>query len=127
MAGMDDLRVGRVIRTVRLRLGLRQADVAERAGVSQQTVAVIEAGRLEEVTLRALRAVGAVLRVTLSVTPRWKGGEVDRLLDRDHAIVADVAVPMALGNRDINRFFVDIQPYEHATVPHTYLLVCGPV
>jgi transcriptional regulator with XRE-family HTH domain len=89
MAAMDDLRVGRVIRAVRLRLGLRQADVAERAGVSQQTVAVIEAGRLEEVTLRALRAVGAVLRVTLSVTPRWKGGEVDRLLDRDHASVVE--------------------------------------
>ena len=44
---------------------------------------------------------------------------VERLeIARDHPIVASFAIPMALGNRDVNRFFVDIQPYEHATVPH---------
>src|SRR2546426_4038652 len=44
---------------------------------------------------------------------------VERLkIARDHPIVADFAVPMALGDRNVNGFFVDIQPYEHATVPH---------
>ena len=44
---------------------------------------------------------------------------VERLeITRDHAVVADLAAAVPLGNRDIDRFLVDIQPYEHATVPH---------
>jgi hypothetical protein len=41
--------------------------------------------------------------------------------------VTDLTAAVALGNRHVDRFFVDIQPYEHATVPLTYLLVCGVV
>jgi transcriptional regulator with XRE-family HTH domain len=87
---MNDLRVGRVIRAVRIRHGWRQADVANRAGVSQQLVAVVEAGRLGEVTVRSLRAVCRVLSIEILLTPRWKGGEVDRLLDREHAAVVEI-------------------------------------
>src|SRR5579864_9455301 len=36
----------------------------------------------------------------------------------DHPVVADLAVPGAFRDGDVDRFFVDIQPYEHATVPH---------
>ena len=44
---------------------------------------------------------------------------VERLeVARDHAVVADFAVALALRDRDVDRFLVDIQPYEHATVPH---------
>jgi hypothetical protein len=32
--------------------------------------------------------------------------------------VADFAVALAVRDRDVDRFLVDIQPYEHATVPH---------
>lgn len=53
--------------------------------MSQQTVAVIEAGRLDEVTIRSLRAVARALGIDLVLSPRWKGGEADRLLDREHA------------------------------------------
>jgi hypothetical protein len=44
---------------------------------------------------------------------------VERLeIALEHAVVTDFAVAVALGNRDVDRFFVDIQPYEHATVLH---------
>ena len=39
-------------------------------------------------------------------------------ITRDDAIVADFAAAVTLGDRDVDRFLVDIQPYEHATVPH---------
>jgi hypothetical protein len=58
--------------------------------VSQQSVAVVEAGRLDGVTMRVLRAVGRVLSIELLLLPRWKGGELDRLLDRDHAAMVEV-------------------------------------
>lgn len=44
---------------------------------------------------------------------------VERLeIALDHPVVTDLAAAVALGNRDVDRFFVDIQPDEHATVPH---------
>jgi hypothetical protein len=44
---------------------------------------------------------------------------VQRLeIARDDPVVADFSIPLTLSNRDVDRFLVDIQPYEHATVPH---------
>jgi transcriptional regulator with XRE-family HTH domain len=57
MVGVDDVRAGRLIRALRLRLGWRQADLGVRAGVSQQEVSVLERGHIETVPLRTLRAV----------------------------------------------------------------------
>jgi transcriptional regulator with XRE-family HTH domain len=82
---MDDLRVGLVLRAVRRRLGWRQLDVGERAGVSQKLVSLVEAGRLGSVSLRSLRAIAGVLEVRLSIEPLWRGGQLPRLLDADHA------------------------------------------
>jgi len=36
----------------------------------------------------------------------------------DHAVVPDLAVAVAFRDGYVDRFLVDIQPYEHATVPH---------
>jgi transcriptional regulator with XRE-family HTH domain len=86
---VDDPHVGALFRLVRLRLGWRQRDVAERAGVSQQLVALVETGLLERLTLQKLRAVAAVLQIRLPLNPRWRGGEADRLLDHDHALIVN--------------------------------------
>lgn len=67
---MDDLRVGLVLRAVRRRLGWRQRDVAVHAGMSQKLVSLAEAGQLEQLTLRSLRAIGRVLEVRLAVEPQ---------------------------------------------------------
>lgn len=82
---MNDLRLGGRVRAVRVRLGLRQADVAARAGVSQPLVCRIEHGQVDRLTLRSLRRVLAALEIDLDLVPRWRGGELDRLVDEGHA------------------------------------------
>lgn len=82
---MNDVAVGRSLRAIRIHLGLRQADVAIKAGVAQQLVSRIErgdSGRMSRQTVsRVLQAVGADV-VTIV---RWRGGQLDRLLDEGHA------------------------------------------
>jgi transcriptional regulator with XRE-family HTH domain len=89
---MNDLTVGKVIRAVRRRKSWRQADVAIRAVVSQQEVSLVELGRLEEVCLRTLRRIGKALEIDLPLAPRWRGPELDRLLDADHAALVELVV-----------------------------------
>ena len=89
---VDDLRVGQLFRAVRRRLGWRQVDVAARAGISQQLVALVEAGRLAGLTLGTLRSVAAALEIQLPFAPRWRGGAGDGLLDARHAAIVNVVV-----------------------------------
>lgn len=88
---MDDRTSGLVIRALRHRRGWRQADLAARAGVSQSTISRAERGWLEDLTLRVIRAIFAALEARVQLAPRWKGAELERLLDEDHsAVVAEV-------------------------------------
>lgn len=77
--------IGRAIRALRHRRGMRQSDVARRSGVSRSVISELERGLVDAHTLMALsrtaQAVGAALRVDLVVP----GGDVRRLLDADHA------------------------------------------
>ena len=82
---MDDLRLGASVRAVRRRRGWRQADVARRAEVSRSLISLIERGHLDLISLRTLRRVAAVLDVRLDLQPRWRGGELDRLLNAGHS------------------------------------------
>jgi transcriptional regulator with XRE-family HTH domain len=86
---VDGVRIGRSFRAIRIHLGLRQTDVAATAGVSQGVVSLIERGRIEMVSVRNIEAVAAVLGATVRIEARWRGGDLDRLLDRDHARVAE--------------------------------------
>jgi len=87
---MDDIGVGRVIRALRIRAGWRQRDLAAAARVSQPVASRIERGRLEHVSLPALRRVCDALDVRLDLTPRWRGGELDRLLGARHSAMHEV-------------------------------------
>ena len=87
---MDDIGVGRVVRALRIRAGWRQRDLAAAARVSQPVVSRIERGRLEHVSLPALRRVCDALDVRLDLTPRWRGGELDRLLGARHSAMHEV-------------------------------------
>ncbi|MEX2184254.1 MAG: helix-turn-helix domain-containing protein [Chloroflexota bacterium] len=89
---MDDRRVGRALRQIRIHLGWRQADTAARAGVSQRTVSEIELGRLEHVGLDKVRRVAEVLDVRISIDAWWRSGRIDHLLDRVHAILVERTV-----------------------------------
>jgi transcriptional regulator with XRE-family HTH domain len=82
---VDDRTLGLVLRALRRRRGWRQADVASRATTSQATISRAERGHLETLSVRALRSICAALEVKLDLLPRWRGAELDRLLDEDHA------------------------------------------
>jgi transcriptional regulator with XRE-family HTH domain len=91
---MTDAQIGRVFRAVRHRMRHRQQDVAERAHVSRQLVSRIERGRLDEVSAIALRAVADALEIRLETTARWRGGDLDRLLNRRHAAMHEAAIAL---------------------------------
>ncbi|HTG42031.1 MAG TPA: helix-turn-helix transcriptional regulator [Methylomirabilota bacterium] len=82
---MDDLRFGSTIRSVRIRKRLTQEDVSKLAGVSRGTVSRIERGHLDEVSLGSIRAVAKALDVRVDLVPRWRGGDLDRLLNSRHS------------------------------------------
>ena len=82
---MDDVRIGIRFRALRHRLGRRQQDLAARAGVSHDLVSLVERGRLEEVTLRRLRRIARQLDAEFVNLLRWRGGDLDRLVDEAHA------------------------------------------
>lgn len=64
-------RIGLLVKEARLRLGIRQIDLAEQAGISLRTVRHIEAGKPEGVSLRdfmlALFTVGVSDRIFQSL------------------------------------------------------------
>jgi transcriptional regulator with XRE-family HTH domain len=82
---MNDLRVGAAIRAERRRRGFRQRDVAELAGVSQQTVSRLELGGLDRLTIRVVRSMCRVLQVDVEFLLRSRGPNLDALVDARHA------------------------------------------
>ena len=82
---MDDAAIGRVYRAVRIRKRLRQVDVALAAKTSQDTVSRLERGAVGGMTVAQIRAIGEAIGITLDLVPRWRGGELDRLLGARHS------------------------------------------
>ena len=82
---MDELRIGRIVRALRHRLGITQTTLADRATCSQSTISLIERGRLDGVSPPTLRRVLRELDAELVLLVRWRGGGLDRLLDERHA------------------------------------------
>lgn len=82
---MDDLRVGTIIRTARLRLGWRQQDLATKGHVSRATISRVERGHLGSLPIDTIRAICAGLDIRLELEPRWRGGDLDRMMSRRHS------------------------------------------
>jgi transcriptional regulator with XRE-family HTH domain len=84
---VDAVELGLTFRAIRRHLGLRQIDVARRAGVSQQCISDVERGHLGDVAFddadRMVGALGARLLVSIS----WRGPQQDRLLDERHVAI----------------------------------------
>jgi len=84
MQTLQDL--GQALTTRRRDLGLRQAAVAQQAGISAETLSRLERGRIAEFGARKLLAVLAVLGLELGLTPRGQSGTLDELrLERQRA------------------------------------------
>ena len=100
VASMDDARLGRSFRAVRVRRRWRQLDLANASGVSQQTISRIEQGRLDGVTLGTLRATASALGMRLTVSAHWQGADLDRLLGARHSAMHEEVARLFAGLPD---------------------------
>jgi transcriptional regulator with XRE-family HTH domain len=82
---MDDVRVGNTLRVLRIRNGLRQVDVARRAGVRREVVSRLERGGAGRAPLVVLRDVAGALGIRVDVRLLWQGGDLDRVMNEAHA------------------------------------------
>lgn len=89
---MDSVRVGRVLRALRIRRGWRQVDLAKRAVVSQSLIARVERGGADRLTAATLEAIVSALGARLIVRVDWNGEAADRLLDADHAALVESVI-----------------------------------
>jgi transcriptional regulator with XRE-family HTH domain len=87
---MDAVRLGLALRALRRRRAWTQAQVAHRAGVSRALVARVERGGADRITLRTLERITAALDARTVVRIQWRGEELDRQLDADHARLVEV-------------------------------------
>lgn len=89
---MDDVRFGNTVRSVRIRRGLRQDDLSALTRVPRGKIAAIEHGHLDSVQLGSLRRVCGELEIRVDLVPRWRGGDLDRMLSGRHAQLAESVV-----------------------------------
>lgn len=93
---MSDPRIGRIARALRHRLGWRQSDVARRAAVSQDAVSRTERGLIDGMTVGKVRQILAALGADLTLIVRWRGGDLDRLLDEGHATLVGAVTELLI-------------------------------
>jgi transcriptional regulator with XRE-family HTH domain len=82
---MDDQRVGAAFRSIRMRRRLRQSDLAIQARVSTATISRLERGHADTLSVRTIRSVAKALDVRVELLPRWRAGDLDRLLNANHS------------------------------------------
>jgi transcriptional regulator with XRE-family HTH domain len=103
---VDDHRVGRALRVLRRRRGLRQSDVAAVAGVSRSLVSLAERGHIASISVRVVRALFAAVDAGFEGHVLWRGGGIDRLLDQAHAAI--VAATVSALSRSAWHCFVEV-------------------
>jgi transcriptional regulator with XRE-family HTH domain len=86
---MDDVRIGNAAWTIRRRKGLRQIDVAGRAGVAHGCISKFERGQLAHLRVATIRQIARALEMEIVFEPRWRGGELARLRDAGHAALVE--------------------------------------
>jgi transcriptional regulator with XRE-family HTH domain len=85
---VDAIRIGRLVRTMRHRRGWCQSDLARAARCSQASISRFERGDWSGLRWTTICAIAAATGVTLELRARWRGAELDRMLDADHAALA---------------------------------------
>jgi transcriptional regulator with XRE-family HTH domain len=83
--GVRERRLGAIARAVRRRQGLRQSDLAAAAGLSRSTISRLEGGNADRLTIQMVRQAVEPLGMRIELRATWRGPELDRLLDEQHA------------------------------------------
>jgi transcriptional regulator with XRE-family HTH domain len=94
---MDRVHAGQVFRALRREQHLRQADLARKAGLAQQTISDLECGRFGRLSVDTYCRVAEALGAEVVLTPHWRGPKLARLLDRRHAHLQNLTVSTLLG------------------------------
>ena len=74
---MNWVRFGRGVWAIRLRTGMRQADVGASAGVSCSVVSLLERGQAARLAVGTLEAVVAAIAARVEARLSWNGPELD--------------------------------------------------
>ncbi|MBI2781666.1 MAG: helix-turn-helix domain-containing protein [Chloroflexi bacterium] len=94
---MDSVRIGLSIRALRRRRAWTQAELGRRCGCSASEVSRVERGAVSTLTVRRLDRIVDALGARLTVRVLWRGEDLDRLLDRDHAAMVEVSLRALAG------------------------------
>jgi transcriptional regulator with XRE-family HTH domain len=84
--------LSRATRFLRRRREWRQQDLAERSGVSRETISRLERGDVDGLTVGFLERLASAFGATVFIELRWHGEQLDRLMDSAHAAVEEVMV-----------------------------------
>jgi transcriptional regulator with XRE-family HTH domain len=79
------MRLGTALRTLRIRAGWTQAELAIRAGVSDSDVSRLERGLADRMSMLKVHAIALALDAWADFGLRWRGGELDRVVGARHA------------------------------------------
>lgn len=123
---MNDAELGGVVRALRHRRGWRQADLAGKAAVSGSLIGLLERGRADALSVAAIRRIGSALELRLGWDAGYRGPELARLRDADHARLAEWltqrlemfgwrVVPEASFNQYGDRGRIDLLAFHPAT------------
>ena len=91
---MDPQRLAAVFRAVRIRKRWRQEDVARAVGVSRATIARAEGASLVRLQLGTILRIAVALDIRIDLLGRWRGGELDRMLNAGHAAMHETLARM---------------------------------
>lgn len=89
MVVMTDAQLGRAVRALRHRRNWTQAQLARRSRCSASTISRFERGRVGSCSVRVVRRILEALDAWILMKVVWRGGELDRLLDADHAVLQE--------------------------------------
>jgi transcriptional regulator with XRE-family HTH domain len=89
---MDAVRIGLSLRALRRRRHLTQSALGALVGLSHSTIARVERGHADRVTLSTLIRIANALGASVSVRVLWHGEALDRMLDAAHADITDLVL-----------------------------------
>jgi transcriptional regulator with XRE-family HTH domain len=129
---VNDAELGGVVRALRHRRGLRQADLAGRAGVSASLLGLVERGHADALAVSSLRRIASALDLRLGWDAGFRGSELARLRDAGHARLAEwlsrrleefgwTVLPEVSFNQFGDRGRVDLLAYHAGT--HSLLVI----